>query len=108
MTDGLKRRPFEFPPGWKPPKPPPSQQELRDLVEGSINEMGLRGPEAAAFRQRYRRWLGPYYPKPVARPRDPIPLEKAEELAAKVGDQLGLDMEFLKQNMGLTKRGTHD
>ncbi len=108
MTDEeLRYEPVEFPPGWKPPRPPPTPEEFRELLEGLIAELGLTGPEAAAKRQKFRKWLPRprRSPAPASPIREPIPLEKAEELAAKVGDQLGLNMENLRKNMGIDPKG---
>jgi hypothetical protein len=109
MIEELTYGPVEFPPGWKPPRPPPTPEEFRALLDGLIVEMGLTGPEAAAYRQRFRRWLpAPRRPAPASpKPLEPIPIEKAAELAAQVGDQLGLNVDSLKQNMGIM-RGKND
>ncbi len=103
MTGELKFGPVEFPPGWKPPRPPPTPEQFRELLEGLIVELGLTGPEAAAKRQKFRRWLPrPRRPAPASpTPLEPIPMKNAAELAAKVGDQLGLDVEALNRNMGI-------
>ena len=107
MTDELQYGPVEFPPGWKPPRPPPTPEQFRELLEGLIAELGLKGAEAAQKRQKFRQWLPRprRSPAPASPVREPIPIEKAEELALKVGDQLGLNVENLKQNMGIKKGG---
>lgn len=105
MTEDFKLTygPVEFPDGWKPP-PPPTPEEFRKMVEGTIKEKGLTGPEAAAFRQRYRKYTHPVDRGARAHGRMPPPKisdDKANELAGTVGSQLGLDVDALKKRMGV-------
>lgn len=98
---GLTYGPVEFPPGWKPAGPPPTPREIKALLEGCIKEMGLRGAEAAAMRQKYRDMTDPYHRAWAPRPTEKIDPALATKLAAQVGDQLGIDVDQLKTRMGI-------
>jgi hypothetical protein len=81
-------------------KPPPSASQFQAILEANIKEMGLTGPDAAAFRQRYRRFT---HPARIRAPEKMLSQYEADALASNIGEQLDLDVPTLKKRMGFDR-----